>query len=161
MIKKLQILIVFVLRTFIFVSAPSFQLLAMTTLLRPSTLVAATVGTAVAGVLGRCYSVYHSHANHPAYAVYFDYRRRTDPEFRKNLKRESRRAARLALSEAEAQGAEHRQAIKAAVDGAEAEGFPTGVEEKEAFFMNEVARGETMCQEGKCFGSYASMANLQ
>lgn len=38
--------------------------------------------------------------------------------------------------------------MKNAVLEAKEEGFPTDVEEKEAFFMNEVARGETLCQEG-------------
>lgn len=83
-----------------------------------------------------------------AYAAYFDHKRRTDPEFRKALKRESRREARAAKEEAEAQGAQQKRAIKAAVQEAKEEGFPTDVEEKEAYFMNEVARGETLCQDG-------------
>ena len=86
-----------------------------------------------------------------AYAVYFDHRRRTDPDFRKALKRESRRQARAAKEEAEAIGAKQREAIKAAVAEAKEEGFPTGVEEKEAYFMNEVARGETLCQDSKTY----------
>ncbi len=83
-----------------------------------------------------------------AYAVYFDHKRRTDPDFRKSLKRESRRQARAAREEAEAQGAQQKEAIKSAVAEAKEEGFPADVEEKEAFFMNEVARGETLCQDG-------------
>ena len=83
-----------------------------------------------------------------AYAVYFDHKRRTDPEFRKALKRESRREARAAKEEAEVQGAQQRQAIKAAVGEAQDEGFPTNVEEKEAYFMSEVGRGEALCQDG-------------
>lgn len=51
--------------------------------------------------------------------------------------------------EQEAQGAQQKEAIKAAIDEAREEGFPTDVEEKEAFFMNEVGRGETLCQDGK------------
>lgn len=85
---------------------------------------------------------------HPAYALYFDHKRQTNPEFRKALKRESRREARIAKSQAEAQGAQQKQAIKAAVASAKEEGFPTDVEDKEAFFMNEVARGEKLCQDG-------------
>lgn len=85
---------------------------------------------------------------HVAYAAYFDHKRRTDPEFRKALKRESRREARAAKEEAEAQGAQQKQAIKVAVEDAKEEGFPTDVEEKETYFMNEVARGETLCQDG-------------
>jgi import receptor subunit TOM20 len=84
---------------------------------------------------------------HAGYAVYFDHKRRSDPEFRKALKRESRREARAAKEEAEAQGQEQKQAIKSAVDQAKEEGFPTDVEDKEAYFMNEVGQGELLCQD--------------
>lgn len=89
-----------------------------------------------------------------AYAFYFDHRRRTDPNFRKQLKRESRRQAKAAKEEAEAHTVRQRAAVKAAVEEAKEEGFPTDVEEKEAYFMNEVARGEQLSQEGP-FRSYA------
>lgn len=84
-----------------------------------------------------------------AYAVYFDHRRRTDPDFRKQLKRESKKQVRAAKEEAEAHTSKQRQALKAAVDEAKEEGFPIDVEEKEAYFMNEVARGEQLAQDGK------------
>lgn len=83
-----------------------------------------------------------------AYAAYFDHKRRTDPDFRKNLKRESRRIARVAKEEAEAQGANQKRRIRQTVTEAQEEGFPTNVEEKEAYFMNEVGRGEVLCQNG-------------
>jgi mitochondrial import receptor subunit TOM20 len=83
-----------------------------------------------------------------AYAIYFDHRRRTDPNFRKQLKRESRRQARAAKEEAEAHTIRQREAIKTAVAEAKEEGFPSDVEEKEAYFMNEVARGEQLSQDG-------------
>lgn len=83
-----------------------------------------------------------------AYAVYFDHRRRTDPDFRKALRRESRRQARAAKEEAEAQGQQQREGIKRAVEQAKAEGFPDDLEEKEAFFMSEVAQGEGKCADG-------------
>ena len=86
-----------------------------------------------------------------AYAVYFDHKRRTDPEFRKSLKREARRQARAAKEEAEAHGARQRELIKEAVAEAKAEGFPTNVEEKEAFFMEQVHKGENMAAESKPF----------
>jgi len=38
--------------------------------------------------------------------------------------------------------------IKSAVAEAKEEGFPAEVEEKEAYFMNEVARGEQLSQDG-------------
>ncbi|MCJ1474746.1 hypothetical protein MMC13_003406 [Lambiella insularis] len=107
------------------------------TSIRPSIIIAATVGTLVTGFL--------------AYALYFDHKRQTDPEFRKALKRESRREARVARTQAEVQGAQQKEAIKAAVEVAKEEGFPTDVEDKEAYFMNEVAKGETLCQDGTHF----------
>ena len=85
-----------------------------------------------------------------AYAVYFDHKRRSDPGFRKALRRESRREARAAKEEAEAQGAQQKRAIRTAVSQAREEGFPTEIEEKETYFMQEVGRGETLCQDGMC-----------
>lgn len=46
------------------------------------------------------------------------------------------------------QGAQQREAIKAAVAEAQDEGFPTNLEEKEAYFMSEVGQGEALCQDG-------------
>jgi len=82
-----------------------------------------------------------------AYAAYFDYRRRTDPEFRKSIKREKKRHLKSQKAEVEAATANQRQAIQSAVRQAQVDGFPTDVEEKEAYFMNEVARGEGLCQD--------------
>lgn len=87
--------------------------------------------------------------HHAAYAVYFDHKRRTDPGFRKSLKRESRRIAKAAKQEAEAQGAQQKQAVRDAVTEAQEEGFPATVEEKETFFMNMVGQGEALCQSGE------------
>jgi len=103
-------------------------------MVQTSTVVAATVGTVATSLV--------------AYAIYFDHRRRTDPGFRKQLKRESKRQARAAKEEAEAHTSKQRQALKIAVEEAKEEGFPTDVEEKEAYFMNEVARGEQLSQDG-------------
>lgn len=84
-----------------------------------------------------------------AYAFYFDYKRRNDPQFRRQLKKESKRQARAAKEEAEAYTVRQRQAIRAAVEEAKEEGFPSDVEEREAYFMSEVARGEGLSGEGK------------
>lgn len=102
--------------------------------MKPSTIAALSVGTVVTGIL--------------AYAVYFDYKRRSDPEFRKALKRDARRQARMAKEARDVQGKQQQQAIKRAVEEAEAEGFPTDIEEREAFFMKEVAEGEARNGEG-------------
>ena len=45
-------------------------------------------------------------------------------------------------------GAQQKQAIKTAVAEAREEGFPTNTEDKEAYFMSEVGRGEALCQDG-------------
>lgn len=84
-----------------------------------------------------------------AYALYFDHKRRTDPDFRKALKREARREARVARSQAEAAGAAQKNAIKRAVQEAEEEGFPSGVEDREAYFMQQVAEGESLSQDSE------------
>lgn len=64
------------------------------------------------------------------------------------MKRESKRLARAAKEEAEAHKDRQRDALKAAVMEAQEDGFPVDVEEKEAYFMSEVARGEQLAQEG-------------
>ncbi|KAK5455984.1 mitochondrial import receptor subunit tom20 [Exophiala xenobiotica] len=102
--------------------------------MKTSTIVSLSVGTVVTGLL--------------AYAVYFDYKRRNDPDFRKALKKESRRQARLAKEEAEVQGKRQKEEIKQAVQEAIEEGFPTDVEEKEAFFMQQIAQGEALAGDG-------------
>ncbi len=64
------------------------------------------------------------------------------------MKRESRRQARLAKEEAEIQGKQQLEEIKQAVQEAIEEGFPTEIEEREAFFMQQIANGETMAGDG-------------
>ena len=128
------------------------------TMVQTSTIVAATVGTIATGLVGMLIqssltnSIQHRELanlyDSTAYAVYFDHKRRTDPEFRKQLKRESKRLARAAKEEAEAHKDRQRDALKAAVMEAQEDGFPVDVEEKEAYFMSEVARGEQLAQEG-------------
>lgn len=83
-----------------------------------------------------------------AYAVYFDHRRRTDPEFRKALKRQARRQARIAKEEAEIQGKQQQEEIKRTVEEALDEGFPTDLEEREAFFMQQISQGEALAADG-------------
>jgi import receptor subunit TOM20 len=110
----------------------------MASSLKPSTIAAITAGTVVTGLL--------------AYAVYFDHKRRNDPEFRKQLKRESKRTQRAAKEQEEAQGQEQKKAINEAVARANEEGFPKDSDEVEAYFMQEVAAGEGMVQKGMCIG---------
>jgi MAS20 protein import receptor len=83
-----------------------------------------------------------------AYAVYFDYKRRNDPGFRKQLKRESKRQARIQKEAAAEQGKQQKEGIKAAVREALEEGFPADLEEREAYFMQQIAQGEQLAGEG-------------
>jgi mitochondrial import receptor subunit TOM20 len=82
-----------------------------------------------------------------AYLAYFDYQRRKNPEFRRNLRRNERRQARAEKEEAEATTQRQRQVIKARVDEAKETGFPSGVEEREAFFNEQVMTGEMLSSD--------------
>jgi len=103
----------------------------------------------------KCWSIFKLTIWITAYALYFDHKRRTDPNFRKQLKKESKRQARAAKEEAEAHTIRQREVIRTAVQEAKEEGFPTDVEEKEAYFMQEVAQGEGLSQDGM-FGAQRS-----
>ncbi|KAF8475759.1 mitochondrial import receptor subunit tom-20 [Kalaharituber pfeilii] len=82
------------------------------------------------------------------YALYFDYKRRHDPEFRKALRRDKRRHARAQKQKEAAASAHQREIIAKALQQVQKEGFPADPEEKEVFFMQEVAEGEMLCQQG-------------
>ncbi|KAK0391115.1 hypothetical protein NLU13_0617 [Sarocladium strictum] len=98
-----------------------------------STVVTASVATAAVALV--------------AYAAYFDYQRRSHPDFRRNLRRNERRQARAEKEEAEASTRRQRDAIKSLVDDAKEEGFPAGVEDREAFFNEQVMAGEMLAQD--------------
>ncbi|KAI1405267.1 mitochondrial import receptor subunit tom-20 [Hypoxylon fuscum] len=98
-----------------------------------STAVTITAATAATGIL--------------AYAIYFDYQRRADPNFRRDLRREERRQARQEKEEAVQQTKQKRKDIQGAIDQLAEEEFPTGVNEKEQYFMDHVQKGETLAQD--------------
>lgn len=110
--------------------------------IRPTTIVLATAGAAVAGFF--------------AYALYFDHKRRTDPEFRKSLKRAAKAEAKASKVQKEQAGVERRKEVKAIVERVNEEGWPRDPEEVEKYFMDEVAEGELLCQDGM-FSTQASM----
>lgn len=64
------------------------------------------------------------------------------------MKRESRRQAKLAKEEAEIHEKQQENDIRQAVDEAIEEGFPKDLEEREAFFMQQIASGEQLAGEG-------------
>ena len=87
-------------------------------------------------------------ANFSAYAVYFDYRRHNDPEFRKALRRNARRMERQARKEADAQAnAKISEALILAREARE-HGFPAGPKDRESYFMEEIQNGELLQRDG-------------
>ncbi|KAG0173416.1 hypothetical protein DFQ28_001591 [Apophysomyces sp. BC1034] len=96
--------------------------------LKPQTIALLTAGVAVTAGIG--------------YMVYFDQKRRNDPKFRKQLKRERKKVAK-ATKVAEEQ-AKHStvQLIEAVLEAASKEPLPTTPEEKEKYFMAQVGAGE-------------------
>ncbi|KAF2148934.1 protein import receptor MAS20 [Myriangium duriaei CBS 260.36] len=99
-----------------------------------TTIVLATVGTFTALAIG--------------YAAYFDHKRRTDPSFRKQLKKAAKQASKQEKASAVSAERERATQIRAAVDEANAEGFPTDPEKTETYFMQQVEQGEIMTADG-------------
>lgn len=83
-----------------------------------------------------------------AYAVYFDHRRRSDPEFRKYLKKQQKKIHKSDVEASKAADNAQKQKIRAVVDEANEDGFPRDSEEMQAYFMQELERGEQMCTDG-------------
>ena len=83
-----------------------------------------------------------------AYALYFDHRRRSDPNFRRELKKQHKKISKLDAESQKAAEQSQKDRIKKVVDEANEEGFPRDAEETEQYFMQEVARGESMCTDG-------------
>ncbi|KAJ2717111.1 mitochondrial import receptor subunit tom20 [Coemansia spiralis] len=83
------------------------------------------------------------------YVFYFDYKRRNDPKFRRQLKRDRKRVAKtvekvsheLSLEEINEKALELLNVLGATK-------LPDTPAQKEAFFMEHVSRGETLCSAG-------------
>ncbi|KAL0089415.1 MAS20 protein import receptor-domain-containing protein [Phycomyces blakesleeanus] len=104
---------------------------------KPQTIALATAGVAATAGLG--------------YLIYFDYKRRNDPSLKKKLRRERKKAAKETKSaeeEAKAKAIKLIEDVMAAVDK---EVFPESPEEKEKYFMAQVAAGESLCNQGEAF----------
>ncbi|EPT03618.1 hypothetical protein FOMPIDRAFT_1022232 [Fomitopsis schrenkii] len=95
-----------------------------------------------------------------AYAVYFDYKRRNDVEFRKRLKKDKKRVKQATTSQPGADAAIgiSPEEMRAALDKLRAEEVPTDPEEKEQFFMTQVGLGEQLCAQGPMFHLPAAMS---
>lgn len=123
-------------------SSPSMASTQPSSSISTTTIVLATVGTLTTAAL--------------AYAIYFDQKRRSDPDFRRKLKKAQKQVSKAAKEEAVKAEKGQKEAIQNAVDEANEEGFPKDPEKTEEYFMEQVARGEGMCQDGESpchFGS--------
>ncbi|KIM46488.1 hypothetical protein M413DRAFT_24207 [Hebeloma cylindrosporum] len=91
-----------------------------------------------------------------AYAVYFDYRRRNDVEFRKKLKKEKKRVEKVVAQSKETELAASTSditpaALREALKQVKAEEGPKTPEEKENYFMTQVNAGEQLALQGPKF----------
>lgn len=79
--------------------------------------------------------------------MYFDYKRRAHPDFRRSLRRNERHQVRAEKEEAKAKSQHQRQKIKNAVAEAVDAGFPKDPSEREMYFMEQVSKGEVMSSD--------------
>ncbi|KAG6334866.1 hypothetical protein ID866_4226 [Astraeus odoratus] len=94
-----------------------------------------------------------------AYAIYFDYKRRTDANFRKQLRKDKKRVAKSqASSETPASsGSVGEDDLKTALEKVRNEEVPASPEEKEKYFMSQVGMGEQLSAQGPAFHLAAAM----
>ncbi|KAH9467049.1 hypothetical protein Pst134EB_002079 [Puccinia striiformis f. sp. tritici] len=81
------------------------------------------------------------------YCLYFDYKRRNDPVFRKELLKEQRRLIKKNQYQDKNASRELEKMLEAAVATVNAEPLPTSVEGKEQFFMEQVGIGEMLASK--------------
>jgi len=97
-----------------------------------------------------------------AYAVYFDYKRRNDVDFRKKLKKDKKRVDKsIASSKASLPpdaSAVSVEELREVLEQVKAEQVPAAPDQKEAYFMTQVASGESLSQQGPMFILPAALA---
>ncbi|TFK25926.1 MAS20-domain-containing protein [Coprinopsis marcescibilis] len=95
-----------------------------------------------------------------AYAIYFDYKRRNDVDFRRKLKKERKRVHKSVAESKAAEVAAYSvgaDVIKEALEAIRNEP-PVPLEERENYFMTQVAMGEQLATQGPTFYVPASIA---
>ncbi|KAJ3296961.1 hypothetical protein HK104_001006 [Borealophlyctis nickersoniae] len=106
-------------------------------------------GVAVAAVLG------------VGYMVYFDHKRRSDPQFRKQLRQQRNQAARQREADEAAERLRAQSRTKApvgvGVDIGADDPVPTSNEERGEYFMKQLQTGETLLARGP--SAYEEAAN--
>ncbi|OAD05054.1 hypothetical protein MUCCIDRAFT_36177, partial [Mucor lusitanicus CBS 277.49] len=83
------------------------------------------------------------------FLIYYDSKRRSDPQFKKQLKRERKKAAKQEKLQKEKEISSVEGLIASVLETVAKEDFPESAEEKEAYFMEKVALGEALCKEGR------------
>ncbi|KAI8981452.1 mitochondrial outer membrane translocase complex, subunit Tom20 domain-containing protein [Pilobolus umbonatus] len=82
------------------------------------------------------------------YILYFDFQRRNNPNFRKQLRRE-RKMAELAKKEAEENSKKSSlQLIEKVIHESTEEQYPTSPADKEKYFLEQIGKGEQLCLQG-------------
>ncbi|GAA5807152.1 hypothetical protein MFLAVUS_000503 [Mucor flavus] len=85
------------------------------------------------------------------YLVYFDQKRRTDPDFKRQLKRERKKATKVVKETQEKELVTVEALIQKVLEAVAQETFPEAPEAKEAYFMDKVSIGEGLCAQGEEF----------
>ncbi|GLB34124.1 putative MAS20 protein import receptor [Lyophyllum shimeji] len=96
-----------------------------------------------------------------AYAVYFDYKRRNDVEFRKKLRKEKKRVDKTLAQSRESfasSGDVSAASLREALEQVKKEEAPQTPEEKEAYFMAQVGMGEQLASKGPDYYLAAAMS---
>ncbi|THV08202.1 MAS20-domain-containing protein [Dendrothele bispora CBS 962.96] len=93
-----------------------------------------------------------------AYAAYFDYKRRNDVDFRRKLRKEKKRVDKTIASSKAAEETTSTDDLRAALEQVKKEEVPVSPEQKEAYFMSQVAAGEQMSIQGPNFHLPAALA---
>ncbi|KAJ1919534.1 mitochondrial import receptor subunit tom20 [Mycoemilia scoparia] len=82
------------------------------------------------------------------YLIYFDHKRRNDPKFRKKLRRDRNKAIKAAESQTKRADLATKELAGQLVKIVSKEKLPASPEEKEKFFMAQVAQGEVLAGSG-------------
>ncbi|CEG75885.1 hypothetical protein RMATCC62417_10861 [Rhizopus microsporus] len=105
--------------------------------LKPKTVACITAGVAITACVG--------------YVLYFDYQRRNNPVLRKKMKKEKKKAEKEIQKAQEKVKLNVLQVIDSVIEAASQETLPSTPEEKEKYFMQQVALGEGLCNKGEAF----------
>lgn len=82
------------------------------------------------------------------YGVYFDYRRRSLPDFRRQLRRQERRVERAVKNESEAAARREAAEIRALTTQARNEDIPTDPVERQSYILLQLDQGQRELEHG-------------